>query len=176
VNKPVIAPPDVTIRLARRGEAPALTELCTRSKAYWGYDAAFMAAAARTIEIRERNIRAKRVLVAVSDFNASRESGAPPLLGVAAVLPMDSRGTFDLSHLFVAPEAFGEGIGTALFDAAMQLAAAQGGRRLSILSDPNAAGFYEKLGATRRGEAPSDAVPHRMLPLFEIDITHQSLT
>jgi GNAT superfamily N-acetyltransferase len=169
VNKPIIAPPDITIRLARRGEAPALTELCTRSKAYWGYDAAFMAAAARTIEVRERNIRAKRVLVAISDFIPPGES-APPLLGVAAILPMDSRGTFDLSHLFVAPEAFGEGIGTALFDAVVQLAAAQGGRRLSILSDPNAAGFYEKRGAIRRGEAPSDAVPHRMLPLFELNI------
>lgn len=171
MNKPIIAPPDITIRLARRGEAPALTELCTRSKAYWGYDAAFMAAAARTIEIRERNIRAKRILVAVSDFNSPRQSAQVPLLGVAAVMPMDGRGLFDLSHLFVAPEAFGQGIGRALFDAAVQLATAQGARRLSILSDPHAAGFYEKLGAIRHGEAPSDAVPHRMLPLFEFDLT-----
>jgi GNAT superfamily N-acetyltransferase len=163
-------PPDITIRLARRGEAPSLTELCTRSKAYWGYDAAFMAAAARTIEIRERDIRAKRVLMAVSDFNSARDSVQVPLLGVAAVAPMDSRGLFDLSHLFVAPEAFSQGIGRALFDAAVQLAMAQGARRLSILSDPNAAGFYEKLGAERRGEAPSDAVPGRMLPLFELDL------
>jgi GNAT superfamily N-acetyltransferase len=163
-------PRDITIRLARRSEAATLTDLCTRSKAYWGYDAAFMAAAARTIEIRERDIRAKRVLMAVSDFNSARTSVQVPLLGVAAVVPMDNRGVFDLSHLFVAPEAFGQGIGRALFEAAVQLAVTQGARRLSILSDPNAAGFYEKLGATRRGEAPSDAVPGRMLPLFELDI------
>jgi GNAT superfamily N-acetyltransferase len=83
---------------------------------------------------------------------------------------MDRRGLYDLTHLFVAPEAIGQGIGHALFDAAVRLAAAAGARRLSILSDPNAAGFYDKMGAMRHGEAPSDAVPRRMLPLFEFEI------
>ncbi|MEE8545291.1 MAG: hypothetical protein V3T29_05715 [Alphaproteobacteria bacterium] len=32
------------IRPARPGEAAALTDLALRSKAHWGYDAAFMAA------------------------------------------------------------------------------------------------------------------------------------
>jgi hypothetical protein len=34
------------------------------------------------------------------------------------------------------------------------------------LADPNAAGFYERYGAVRIGEAPSDAVPDRLLPLL----------
>ena len=33
---------------------------------------------------------------------------------------------------------------------------------------PNAAGFYERNGAVRSGEAPSDAVPGRLLPLYEV--------
>jgi hypothetical protein len=40
--------------------------------------------------------------------------------------------------------------------------------RLTILADPNAAGFDERNGAVRIGEAPSDAVPGRLLPLYEI--------
>jgi hypothetical protein len=35
--------------------------------------------------------------------------------------------------------------------------------RLTILADPNAAGFYERNGAVRIGEAPSDAVPGHLL-------------
>ena len=43
-----------------------------------------------------------------------------------------------------------------------------GAERLAILADPNAAGFYERNGAVRIGEAPSDAVPGRLLPLYEV--------
>ena len=40
--------------------------------------------------------------------------------------------------------------------------------RLTILADPNAAAFYERAGAVRIGEAPSDSVPGRLLPLYEV--------
>jgi hypothetical protein len=38
---------------------------------------------------------------------------------------------------------------------------------LTILADPNAAGFYERNGAVRLGEAHSGAVPGRLLPLYD---------
>jgi hypothetical protein len=44
----------------------------------------------------------------------------------------------------------------------------RGAERLTILADPNAAGFCERNGAVRIGEAPSDAVPGHLLPLYEI--------
>ena len=44
----------------------------------------------------------------------------------------------------------------------------RGAGRLTILADPNAAAFYERAGAVRIGEAPSDAVPGRLLPLYEV--------
>lgn len=41
---------------------------------------------------------------------------------------------------------------------------------LRFLADPNAAAFYERHGARRIGEAPSDAgIPGRMLPVYVID-------
>jgi hypothetical protein len=33
------------------------------------------------------------------------------------------------------------------------------------------AGFYERNGAVRIGEEPSDAVPGRRLPLYELSLT-----
>jgi GNAT superfamily N-acetyltransferase len=153
------------IRPARAGEGALLTALCLRSKAHWGYDEAFMAAAARLLRIRERDIGSGGVLVAAA---------AERPCGVAAILPLRRPGWCELSHLFVAPESLGRGIGRALFDAAVALAAGRGARHVSILSDPNAAAFYERLGARRCGEAPSGVVPGRMLPLYELEIARRS--
>jgi GNAT superfamily N-acetyltransferase len=155
--------PRFIIRPARTGEAPILTELCLRSKAHWGYDPAFMVAAARLLRIGEADIRAGNVLVA-----RRTERGEP--CGVAVLAPLRRPDWCELSHLFVAPECLRLGIGRALFLAATALAKEQGATHLSILADPYAAPFYERLGARRCGEAPSGVVPNRMLPLFDFAI------
>ena len=46
-----------------------------------------------------------------------------------------------------------------------------GARRLTILADPHAAAFYERLGARWLRNAPSDAIPGRTLPFYEYDLT-----
>jgi GNAT superfamily N-acetyltransferase len=156
---------DITITPARPGEAAILTALCMRSKAHWGYDAAFMAAAERLLRIGESEIAAGGVLVAST-------VGVP--CGVAALVPLRRPQWCELSHLFVAPESLGRGIGRALFQAAIAQAAAWGAGHISILSDPNAADFYTKLGARRCGEAPSGVIRNRMLPLFEFQVARRS--
>jgi GNAT superfamily N-acetyltransferase len=157
---------DLVIRPARAGEASTLTELCIRAKAHWGYDAQFMAAATRLLRIPEGQIGAGAVLVAVRGQDAE----APPC-GVAAIVSLRRRNWFELSHLFVAPESFRLGVGRALFDAAVGLAVGKGATHVSILSDPHAAAFYERLGARRCGQAPSSVGHNRMLPLFEFAIS-----
>ena len=44
---------------------------------------------------------------------------------------------------------------------------------MAILADPNAAPFYERMGARFVSHAPSDAIPGRTLPLYEYDLTHE---
>ena len=91
-------------------------------------------------------------------------------VGLASLEPLNDR-VFDLLHLFVEPDAIGVGVGKALFQAIADLARERGAKMLSILSDPNAATFYERMGATRIGDAPSDAIPGRLLPLLRYDLT-----
>jgi len=86
-------------------------------------------------------------------------------LGVAA--PPDA---LDLDKLFIAPEYLRCGFGWLLLLHAVDEARRRGARRLTILADPYAAGFYQRNGARRVGEAPSDAIPGRMLPLYEIGL------
>ena len=92
-------------------------------------------------------------------------------VGVAAVEPAGSERGFDLSLLFVEPVANGKGVGRMLFEAAVAFVARQSGASLSLLANPLPAPFYRHLGAVRVGEAPSDAIPGRALPLFEYVIS-----
>ena len=149
------------IRKAKPGESESLTALCVRSKAHWGYDAAFMKMSAATLTVSEADIAVGRVLVAVDDDGRA--------VGMACVLPDGE--TADLDALFVDPPAIGSGAGRLLFDASIGLARELGARRLTILADPNAAPFYERMGARYLRNAPSDAIPGRTLPFYEYDLT-----
>ena len=145
------------IRPARPDEVEALSNLCRRSKAHWGYDSDFMRRADISLNVTPQELAQGSVLVCEDD-NA--------VTGVISVVPMAEQGVFDLMHLFVEPRAIGSGIGRALFDAALPLMRERGGKKLLILSDPNAAEFYRRMGAIDIGEAPSDAIPERLLPLL----------
>ena len=74
--------------------------------------------------------------------------------GVVAFAPGDEAGALDLNKLFVEPRHIRGGIGRALLAHAVTEARQRGAERLTILADPNAAGFYERNGAVRIGEAP----------------------
>lgn len=152
---------DVSVRGAHSGEAEALTALSVRSKAHWGYDAAFMRLSEASLTVSDADIAAGRVLVA---------ERAGLLFGMAKVEPDG-----ELGMLFVDPLALNRGVGRALFDAAVALARRLGARRMAILADPNAAPFYERMGARFVSQAPSDAIPGRTLPLYEYDLTQKEM-
>ena len=164
--EPIAAPSVAGIRAALPEEAPELSELCVRSKAVRGYDETFMALARAALEVRPEHIDAGDVWVATAADGS--------IAGMVALGPSDQPRTLDLEKLFVAPQRIRAGVGRVLLAHAMAEAKRRGARRLTILSDPYAAAFYERNGAIRIGMAPSDAVPGRMLPLFEInlDLTH----
>jgi N-acetylglutamate synthase-like GNAT family acetyltransferase len=90
------------------------------------------------------------------------------IAGVVALAPGDAPDTLNLNKLFVEPRHIRSGVGRALLAHAVAEARQRGAERLTILADPNAAGFYERNDAVRIGEAPSDAVPGRLLPLYEL--------
>jgi GNAT superfamily N-acetyltransferase len=137
-----------------------------RSKAHWGYDAEFMRLCTAALTVSEASIAAGRVLVATD--NAGRTIGT---VSVAE----DDEGP-ELALMFVDPPAMGGGIGRALFEAAVRLARRLGYSRITILADPNAAPFYERMGARFLRSAPSDAIPGRTLPLYEYDLTSETVS
>jgi GNAT superfamily N-acetyltransferase len=152
----------ITIRPALTSEADALSALCFRSKAYWGYDDDFMERVRGELTITPQQIETGRVLAAVG------EDGR--LLGMASVAPLPQEGEYDLVHMFVDVGVMNIGAGRALFFAAAARARAKGATRLVIAAEPNAVEFYRRMGALDAGQVPSDSLPGRLLPLLHYEL------
>jgi GNAT superfamily N-acetyltransferase len=134
-------------------ELPALSALCFRSKAVWGYDNDFMEACRTELTLQASELRSSSIAVA---------EGSWGIVGVAQIKVVGSEA--DLLKLFVEPTALGNGVGTALFLWAMNKARSKGAQRLLIEADPDAAPFYRRMGAEDCGLAPSGSIPGRTLP------------
>ena len=150
----------LSIRSARASELPSLTELCLRSKAYWGYDGDFIEACRAEFAIAPAELHTSAIAVA-------EVSGAPA--GMAQVRIED--GTCDLLKLFVEPAQIGRGVGVALFDWAVAQGRSCGASKMTIESDPNAEPFYRRMGARTVGAAASGSIPGRALPLLELALS-----
>jgi GNAT superfamily N-acetyltransferase len=148
------------VRPAGPDDASALSELALRSKAHWGYDAAFLERCRRELQVHPEQLARLRAHVLESE-------GA--LLGFFTVGGEPPEG--ELVHLYVDPPAIGAGVGAMLLRAARELARREGFRRLLIHSDPNAVPFYSRHGARQIGEVPSGSIPGRLLPLLALDLS-----
>jgi GNAT superfamily N-acetyltransferase len=149
----------VTLRPAVPTEAAALSRLALRSKAHWGYDDRFLAACRAELTVRPEQCDGVHTVVAERGgalLGFSRLAGEAPVA--------------ELVDLFVEPTAIGQGVGAALLADAVRRARALGISRLVIDADPNAEGFYARMGARRIGSVPSGSVPGRELPRLELAV------
>ena len=131
-----------------------LSDLCMRSKAVWGYDAAFMKACRAELSIDPVDLQESRIQVA--------ETANGQIVGVVQV--RSTGADADLVKLFVEPGKLRAGTGRLLFGWAVGTARELGAIRVTIEADPEAAGFYEKMGAQRIGMAPSGSIAGRRIP------------
>lgn len=141
------------IRMAGHADLAALTALCLKSKAVWGYDAAFMRACVAELTLTSTDLAESEVVV------IDGKTG-PVAMAQVAVGGESS----ELLKLFVHPDAMGSGHGRRLFDWAVATARAAGAKAMTIEADPDAVPFYAKMGAVEVGRAPSGSIPGRELP------------
>jgi GNAT superfamily N-acetyltransferase len=147
----------VRIRSAQEDELDQLSELALRSKAVHGYSAEFLEACRDELTITPARLATETILVA--------ERSGRRLGFVAVAFVGDSA---DLMDLFVEPDLRGSGVGSRLFDAAVDAARSSDATRLEIEADPHAEDWYLTRGAERIGETPSGSIPGRMLPVLEL--------
>lgn len=149
----------VGLRVALPAEAGAVSELALRSKAHWGYDAAFLEACRDELTYTAADCRSGRLVVAE---RAGRLAGFY-LLGECAP-------EGELMALFVDPPSIGTGLGRILMEAAMQHARHLGCAALTLDADPGAESFYARFGFRRIGTSASGSIPGRQLPRMRIEL------
>jgi len=141
---------------ARPEDAATLTRIAVAAKRHWRYPETWMESWRQLLTIRPESIASHEIYSAVID-------GQP--VGFYGLRCVGSK--LQLEHLWVWPAAMRGGVGRALFTHACERARALGFQSLEIESDPNAEGFYERMGARRAGVSIVEvAGQRRELPVF----------
>ena len=143
---------------ARPEDAEALTQIAHAAKRHWGYPENWMAAWRDILTMRPEFVAANVAFIAIDD-------DARPV-GFYILTTQDD--DIHLDHLWIVPAAVRRGIGKALFEHATAEARKLGFDSIKIEADPNAEGFYKRMGAARVGTSISEVCGHRReLPLLE---------
>ncbi|WP_175615963.1 GNAT family N-acetyltransferase [Piscibacillus halophilus] len=148
----------VYLRSALVDDAEQLSNLALKSKAYWGYSRDFIQACKEDLRINEKYIQDNFVYV----FEGRK--------GIVGFFAFQRGETDSLDFLYINPNFIGKGFGKKLWNYVIQTARELGIKSFTIDSDPNAKGFYEKMGAKKISETPSTVFEGRMLPFMRFTI------
>lgn len=164
---------EVAIRCAKPSDALFLTSISFGAKRYWNYPEEYLEIWHDELTITEEYIEENMVFVAQKKDT---------IIGYCSVTEVKEdywRGeTFIkaghwLDHIFVRPAYIRNGIGRELIDALVDYCRENNIEVLNILSDPNANGFYDKIGARYIQDMPSN-IEGREVCLFEFAVPHKA--
>ena len=148
------------IRSAVPDDAEVLSQLALAAKAYWGYPENLMQTWAPELTFNSEYFNNNESWIAVLDDRP-----------VALYTLQDRGGIAWIENLWVLPKYMGQGVGRRLFLHALSRARELGYRILRLEADPNAAGFYEKMGMSRTGARRSEVNGQpRFLPILELQL------
>ena len=148
----------VTFRSALIEESDILSDLAIKSKGHWGYSKEQLDGWRSDLRIGQTYIQEHIVRTIWSDSE---------LVGFFAI----KKGkTYALDHLWLLPKVIGKGIGVQAFQEIIKECEASGIDAFTIVSDPNAEGFYLKAGAKRIGEVESTP-KNRFLPTLRYQLS-----
>jgi GNAT superfamily N-acetyltransferase len=149
-----------TIHRASPEHSDTLSQIALDAKRYWGYPEHWITHWQSDLTISSNFINANHVYVAECDGE---------IRGFYALCVEGEKA--ELEHMWVRPDYIGTGIGKELFLDAMDRAATLNIKKVELSADPNAAGFYERMGATEVGQTDSHIDGQvRKVPRMKIDL------
>ncbi len=148
------------IRTAQVDESTTLTQIALDAKRHWGYPD-------RWIKHWESDLTISPDFIANNHVYVAEEDGE--IRGFYALCVAENNA--ELEHMWVSPSYIGTGIGKELFLDAMDRAARMNVDSVELTADPNAAGFYRRMGATQIGATDSEIEGQpRQLPRMKIEV------
>jgi GNAT superfamily N-acetyltransferase len=147
-----------SIRLVDPHEGERLREIAIAAKSYWGYDLERVMKWAAMGDFSPQGLRDKDVYVAEAKGQ---------IVGWASLMPKGE--VCWLDDLWIEPEWMSRRIGSLLFSHAVERAKQCGAKRIEWEAEPNAFGFYEKMGGRYlRDSEPS--IWGRVIPVMGLDL------
>lgn len=143
------------IRPAKREEADILTKISFSSKRYWQYPEEYYRIWESELTITAAYIDHNDVWVYETTHGILAYYSLVVLEKEITVGGIVIGGGHWLEHMFTLPSHIGFGVGTELFAHLCRNCSRIKVEELNILADPNARGFYEKMGCRYVKEFPS---------------------
>jgi N-acetylglutamate synthase-like GNAT family acetyltransferase len=134
------------IRDAGHDDRDAVRELHRRSSLVWDADRANMEAHPELFGVSIEAIDEGRARVALAPDGT--------LLGFSVIAHVEP-GVCELDDLFVDPDVMTQGIGSALVADVATRAVAAGDSEIAVTANPDAIGFYERVGFARGESVPT---------------------
>ncbi len=160
---------ELKIRNAKATDSTTLTDVSFGAKMYWNYPDEYMERWKDELTVTPAYIESNTVFVGeledkIIGFYSLIEIQQDLKIGTVII----EKGTW-LDHMFVLPEYIGKGIGTKFITHMKEYLSEKKVDKVLVFVDPNAKGFYEKVGAKFRRESNS-SIPGRKIPLYEMKI------
>jgi GNAT superfamily N-acetyltransferase len=149
---------DVHIRAGHAEEADLLREIAIAAKSHWGYDQTWVRQWVEGGGFSEEALRAREIYVAEIDEIP---------VGWASSVPKGD--VCWLDDLWIDPMWIGKGVGSRLWRYVAQRAFDLGAVRMEWEAEPNAIGFYEKMGGSYLRDGGSSEWG-RVLPVMGVTL------
>jgi GNAT superfamily N-acetyltransferase len=152
---------NLRIRAGHPDETGLLRQIAIAAKSHWGYDRTWVRQWVEHGGFSDEALGGRDIHVAEVDGQ---------LVGWAATVRKGDICWLD--DLWIDPPWIGKGIGSQLWRHVAALASAQGAARLEWEAEPNAIGFYEKMGGRYLRDSDSNEWG-RVLPIMGVTLHRQ---
>lgn len=153
----------VIFRRAGEEDLISLNQTLRSSKAYWGYDQEFMDAFMEKFGLSEQYLQDNIVYLM---SQSSRDIGYFSFI-------FHEEHSLELDHFFISPEYIGKGFGRKMWEACCEVAQELHVEEFTLWADPEAEGFYSKVGCRKIGVKKSPFMPNRYPPIMSFKLINK---
>jgi GNAT superfamily N-acetyltransferase len=159
----------IVVRTASVNDSEILTDISFASKRYWKYPDEYFDVWKDELTITSEYIQSNIVYVAEKNEK---------IIGYFSLVEVKKdfwagkvfvKKGFWLEHIFISPQYIGKGVGSKLIAVLNSKCKEMNINKVCIFSDPNAKGFYDKVGARYLDESPS-SIKGRTVSLYVLSI------
>jgi len=141
------------IHAAKRNDVDELNRIAYESEAYWGYDQEYMKRFKEVYRVTEEYI-SKNPTFVLFEGNL--------IIGFYSLLVHNKE--IELELFYIDPQHIGKGYGKKMWNHMINYCKSVGIKSFSLVTSPQAQGFYEKMGAVMIGEVDSLLREGRKIP------------